>query len=790
MAERIVSPGVFTQERDLSFLAQGVGEIAGAFIGPTVKGPAFIPTVVRSQQAFETTFGTPDEKSFLGLTVKNYLRESGQATVVRVLGLDGYSPTTATSALLFATGSSGSFVYAVIHPTVSGSNIENISASGAPTSFALTVSSSAVTDVTTSGLSTTTSAAAFVGNYLGYGAAGTHNGYAYALFPEAITAAGAAVSMSAATSSIALHLTGSIYGVYNHATTPYVQSQTLGGQKLNLFKVHTVTDGVSANSDVKISIIGPKLGQNAGDYATFTLQVRKFSDTDQRPNVLEQFDNLTLDTSSPNYIARRIGNSAPTTDTVTGERYFQGEFTNVSQYVWTEMAANISNVPTTAVPFGFDKLTTPIGTSISQVIAPTFLSSSWVSSSVRGYSAAASRNSYEFYGFQYSDTLNTNMSYLAPLPSCSVQVGEVFNLENLAGAGTSAIPELYDDTGLAVSSSLFLTTPSIVGSLRFTVPFQGGFDGLNPARVINMYDAITNINTQGFDLSTAATAGSRAYKQALDSISNPDTYDINLLVLPGVVYELHSYVANYALSLCEARGDCFYIMDLTQASQTITGAVTQAALLDTNYAAAYYPWIRVLDTNTNKLVFVPPSVSLPEVYAYNDNVAAEWFAPAGLNRGGIPGAAGVKTRLAQAQRDVLYEGKVNPIAQFPGQGICVWGQKTLQRRSSALDRVNVRRLLIAVKKFIASSSRFLVFEQNVESTRRRFLNIVNPYLANVQERSGLYAFRVIMDETNNTPDVIDRNILVGQLYLQPTKTAEFIKLEFNVLPTGAVFPGA
>jgi len=198
----------------------------------------------------------------------------------------------------------------------------------------------------------------------------------------------------------------------------------------------------------------------------------------------------------------------------------------------------------------------------------------------------------------------------------------------------------------------------------------------------------------------------------------------------------------------------------------------------------------VLDDNTNKLVFVPPSVVLPEVYAYNDNIAAEWFAPAGLNRGGIPGAAGVKARLAQPQRDILYEGKVNPIAQFPGQGIVVWGQKTLQRRSSALDRVNVRRLLIAVKKYIASSARYLVFEQNVESTRRRFLNIVNPYLANIQERSGLYAFRVIMDETNNTPDVIDRNILVGQLYLQPTKTAEFIKLEFNILPTGATFPGA
>ena len=341
-----------------------------------------------------------------------------------------------------------------------------------------------------------------------------------------------------------------------------------------------------------------------------------------------------------------------------------------------------------------------------------------------------------------------------------------------------------------VAQYLAGSAPSLASYLKFTVPFQGGFDGLNPAREIKMYDGITANNTQGFDLSTSTTAGSRAFKKALDAISNPDSYDINLLVLPGVIYSQHSYIANYALNVCEQRGDCFYIMDLVGASDTATTAINTAALIDSNYAAAYYPWVRVLDTDTNKFAFVPPSAVLPEVYAYSDNQAAEWFAPAGLNRGGIPGAAGVKTRLTQANRDELYEGKVNPIAQFPGQGICVWGQKTLQRRRSALDRVNVRRLLITVKKFIASSSRFLVFEQNVEITRRRFLNIVNPFLANVQERSGLYAFRVIMDETNNTPDVIDRNLLVGQLYLQPTKTAEFIKLEFNILPTGATFPGA
>lgn len=785
MAERIVSPGVFTQERDLSFLEQGVGEIAGAFIGPTPKGPAFIPTIVTSQQDFENKFGEPDGKSFLGLTVKNYLRESGRATVVRVLGLDGYSPTAATPAVIKATGTSGSFVYAVIHPTVSGSDITAISASGTSTNFSVALNALGG-PFTGSSLSSTTAAGGYIGNYFGFGTTGTKGGYVYAIFPEAITSGGASVVMSAEVSSDLLYLTGSTYGSYTFASTPWIQSQQLGGVNQNLFKVHTLSDGNAANKQVKISVLGPKKAIVSGAYGTFSLQVRDFTDTDANPSVLEQFDNLSLNPSDANYIARRIGNSAPVTDPNTGERYFQGDFQNNSSYVRIEMADGSENVSPDALPFGFAALSSPIGYSGSAVPAPTYISSNWVSGSSRGYSTTATYSSNGFYGFQYSDIPNTNMSYLAPIPSGSVTRGAAFNLENLPSN------ELYDATGTGYTVAQYLAgaAPTLASLLKFTVPFQGGFDGDNPARMINMYDGITSTNTQGFDLSTSTSAGSRAYKKALDAISNPDVFDINLLVLPGVVYSQHAYIANYALNVCESRGDCFYIMDTVLASDTTTTAVNTAALIDSNYAATYYPWVRVLDTNTNKFAFVPPSAVLPEVYAYSDNTAAEWFAPAGLNRGGIPGAAGVKVRLAQAQRDSLYEGKVNPIAQFPGQGICVWGQKTLQRRASALDRVNVRRLLITVKKFIASSARFLVFEQNVEATRRRFLNIVNPFLANVQERSGLYAFRVIMDETNNTPDVIDRNLLVGQLYLQPTKTAEFIKLEFNILPTGAVFPGA
>lgn len=785
MAERIVSPGVFTQERDLSFLEQGVGEIAGAFVGPTPKGPAFIPTVVTSQQDFENKFGTPDGKSFLGLTVKNYLTQTGRATVVRVLGLDGYSNTNHTPAVIQATGTSGSFVYAIIHPTISGSKLEAVSASGTPSNFNLVLSSSAVSDVSTSGLSTTTSAASYIGNYLGFGPAGANNGYLYGIFPEAITLAGASVVMSAVTSSNALMLTGSVYGTYSHASTPWIQSQTLGGLRHNLFKIHTLSDGVAANKAVKISIVGPRKAQIEGDYATFTLLIRDINDTDSRPVVLEQYDGLNLDTTSANYIARRIGNSAPV-ENADGERFFEGFFVNNSSYIRVEMAPGVDTISPDAVPFGFAALQSPIGTLTSALPAPTYISSSWISASVRtgGYNDQATYNVSEFYGYSFSsDVMNTNMSYLAPIPSGSATRGSAFSLENLSNT------ELFDNDGNAVTTVNLLENQDVTDQLRFSIPLQGGFDGDNPSRYINMYEAITATNTQGFNLANATTAGSRAYKKALDALSNPDSMDMNLLVLPGVVYELHPYIADYARIVCETRGDCFYIMDLTQASATVASAVNQAALLDTNYAAVYYPWVKVRDTNTGQYVFVPPSAVLPEVYAYSDNQAAEWFAPAGLNRGGILGASGVKVRLTQAQRDQLYEGKVNPIVQFTGQGVCVWGQKTLQRRPSALDRVNVRRLLITVKKFIASSSRFLVFEQNVETTRRRFLNIVNPFLANIQERSGLYSFRVIMDESNNTPDVIDRNILVGSLYLQPTKTAEFIKLDFNILPTGATFTG-
>ena len=179
---------------------------------------------------------------------------------------------------------------------------------------------------------------------------------------------------------------------------------------------------------------------------------------------------------------------------------------------------------------------------------------------------------------------------------------------------------------------------------------------------------------------------------------------------------------------------------------------------------------------------------IPSVYIKNDNISAPWFAPAGLTRGGILNAVRTEKKLTQTDRNNLYQNKVNPIATFPGTGVVVYGQKTLQTTASALDRVNVRRLLIALKTKISEIANTLVFEQNTIATRTSFTSQVNPYLASVQQQQGLYAFKVIMDDSNNSAETIDRNQLIGQIYLQPTKTAEFIYLDFNILPTGATFP--
>jgi phage tail sheath protein FI len=341
-------------------------------------------------------------------------------------------------------------------------------------------------------------------------------------------------------------------------------------------------------------------------------------------------------------------------------------------------------------------------------------------------------------------------------------------------------PIFFDNNGLAKNQFTGSIPANSSGS------FIGAVGSLIPVGSVADYYSnidIASTNTQGLTGSD--------YNNMISLLANADDYRYNVLLTPGLFATPARIGASQTTTIINNtmnRGDAIFVTDLVPFSSSINDVTTQANSKNTSYAAAYWPWVQTIDPDSSQLIWVPASTMIGGVYAYNDNVSEPWFAPAGINRGGLSTVVRAEKKLSQANRDTLYSNKVNPIATFPGTGVVVYGQKTLQTKASALDRVNVRRLLIALKSYIGQVANNLVFEQNTIATRTSFLNQVNPYLESVQQRQGLYAFKVVMDSSNNTPDVIDRNQLVGQIYLQPTKTAEFIYLNFNILPTGVSFP--
>ena len=331
----------------------------------------------------------------------------------------------------------------------------------------------------------------------------------------------------------------------------------------------------------------------------------------------------------------------------------------------------------------------------------------------------------------------------------------------------------FDNAGVA-KTALTASIP-----LAGSGSFSGATGTITPTgRAGNYYQSISSTDTQG------VVAGD--YTTALSLLNNKDEYKYNFLTAPGATAEGHSAVTSTMVSQAQGRGDYLAVIDLCNYSSTVAKAITGASNFDNSYATTYWPWVQTTDPDTGERVWVPASTIIPSIYAYNDRVAATWFAPAGVNRGVMGTVSRAERKLIQTNRDDLYTGNVNPIATLKGRTI-VFGQKTLQKKASALDRVNVRRLLITLKSYISQISDTLVFEQNTIATRNSFLTQVNPYLESIKQQQGLYAFKVVMDDSNNTPDVIDRNELVGQIFLQPTRTAEFIILDFNVTPTGATF---
>ena len=583
---------------------------------------------------------------------------------------------------------------------------------------------------------------------------------------------------------------------YSYATTPFIHSQIAAGRK-DLFRFHTIAHGTDLNRKYKVSIANlrePSDIDGKEQYSTFSVILRQYNDTDKNPLILEQYNNVNLDPDSPQYISRVIGDRYPEFNETLGKVELLGNYPNVSNFIRVEVADAVDAKATSPKlsPKGFAAVINPFPMNALNVSGAIFPSASYEGvQRVATLDTDTTFNSKGFLGWKSSEKDADNLNFLLPLPSTEESnIAGNFSVEDFSGHPSSSL-----FTG-ALSANIDPTAVSgpTAEQVKFTIPFQGGTDGIAPFKPIYTGGESTlsseyssNGSLYGFDLSTATAAGTTAYKKAIDILSNQDEFDINMLALPGVIKNLHPTVTNHAIDMVEGRGDAFYVMDLAIATTSVNSAVNSTDGLDTNYAAVYYPWVKVLDTSINKPILVPPSVIVPGAIAASDAIAAEWFAPAGLNRGVLGNVLEAKIRLNQAERDKLYDAKINPIATFPATGVCIWGQKTLQERSTALDRINVRRLLIALKKFIASSSRFLVFEQNTQATRNRFLNIVNPYLESVQQRQGLFAFRVQMDENNNTAAEIDRNQLVGAIFLQPTKTAEFIVLDFNVLPTGATF---
>ena len=338
------------------------------------------------------------------------------------------------------------------------------------------------------------------------------------------------------------------------------------------------------------------------------------------------------------------------------------------------------------------------------------------------------------------------------------------------------------------STPTYLNSNGTISNASYTgsLPANGsgsfsGATGTVPSTISSsMYDLI-GTTTQGL-------AGSD-YDKMITLFSNKDLLQFNLLFTPGLLHSKHPTQVNQIVSNTQNRGDNLYVLDLIDYSSTVAATVTQASGINNSFAATYWPWVKILDPATGKQIWSPASTVIPGVYAFNDKIAAPWFAPAGINRGGLSTVLRAEQLLNQANKDILYSNNINPLATLPKNGVVVFGQKTLQKEASALDRVNVRRLLLELKTYIRQIADTILFEQNTISTRNSFLAKVTPYLENIQQKQGLYAFKVVMDESNNGPAVIDQNQLIGQIYVQPTRTAEFISLDFILLPTGAEFPG-
>ena len=384
----------------------------------------------------------------------------------------------------------------------------------------------------------------------------------------------------------------------------------------------------------------------------------------------------------------------------------------------------------------------------------------------------------------------------------------VFTLDDLSGSGVAgSTPAVVywqpgsRGAGTSLRGSGSYGTLLKEGFDKFTLPLAGGYDGLDvkemePFR--NSGIGLTDTSQTNYVVNSVS--------RAVESISDPEVVDTNMITMPGLT---NQGLITKIVRTCEDRADALAIVDLKGGYQpnteavgseqarrgTLDSVITNLQNLQENssYACAYYPWVQIRDPEKGALIWVPPSVAAIGVFATTERKDELWFAPAGFNRGGLSNGdaglpvVGTSQRLTSKERDNLYEANINPIANFPNEGIVVFGQKTLQVTPSALDRINVRRLMNYVKKEISRMATDVLFEPNVEQTWNGFVSKVKPFLNTVKNRFGLDDFKVVLDETTTTPELIDRNIVYAKIFLKPTKAIEYIAIDFNITNSGASF---
>lgn len=589
---------------------------------------------------------------------------------------------------------------------------------------------------------------------------------------------------------------------YQPAVTPYFVSEIRGNKVLRLFRLWTISDGNNANQEIKVSITNIR-----PDSKEFDIVIRSYNDTDSNVVALEKFSRCTMDPTSNNYVARKIGT-------------IDGEFASNSNYVLLELATESDT--SDAFPAGF------VGFPIRDYDKDGDIPA--VNPIIRYKTKYGTfENKRKFY-LGISDTVgidNSFFTYLGLPDSSSIiaytAMTKGFHMDYAASAVTiDGVKIVYDISGntyspifhFDVGNSEFRTDAGILGTdyediraRKFTTVPYGGFDGWDSYRTERTNTDTYAINgtkgqlagPDGLELfsnyvlsnsENGITSDYYAYLEGILSFKNPESVNINVFATPGIDTFNNSNLIEEAIEMIETdRADSLYIVttpDVDAAGDilAVEDVVNQLEdMYDSNYTATYWPWIQVNDTENNQYIWLPPTRDVVRNIALTDNVAFPWFAVAGVQRGDV-NCIKARKKLTLEERDVLYEGRVNPIATFSSEGIKIWGNKTMQVADTALNRINVRRLLLQARKLISAVSIRLLFEQNDSIIRTQFLNLVNPILDNIRTERGLTDFRVTVD---NSPESIDRNELCGKIYIKPTRALEFICVEFVLTPTGASF---